>query len=275
MKLMLRNRSKKMKHTEHVKRIENRSRLPPAVDYQSYSLSSREMAEHILECALFVMLVSWLFYDSCVTFAFVAPYAALTLKRKKEKLCARRRRQLETEFKETILIVSSNIQAGYSIENAFKEAQQEIAALFGKGSLMLAELRLMVRRLDNNEQLEDILKDLAKRSGADDIRDFADIFQIAKRSGGNMRGVIANTASIISGKQEVRREIETVVSEKKLEQKIMRYIPFIIMVYISLTSEHYFEGLYHNILGWSVMTAGLAVYFAACRLADKILEINI
>ena len=53
-----------MKHTEHVKRIENRSRLPPAVDYQSYSLSSREMAEHILECALFVMLVSWLFYDS-------------------------------------------------------------------------------------------------------------------------------------------------------------------------------------------------------------------
>ena len=147
--------------------------------------------------------------------------------------------------------------------------------MFGKGSLMLAELRLMVRRLDNNEQLEDILKDLAKRSGADDIRDFADIFQIAKRSGGNMRGVIANTASIISGKQEVRREIETVVSEKKLEQKIMRYIPFIIMVYISLTSEHYFERLYHNILGWTVMTAGLAVYFAACRLSDKILEINI
>lgn len=264
-----------MKDTGHTKQIEKRCRLPPAIDYNSYTLSGKELAGHILICTLFVAMISRLFYDSYVVLAFAAPYAAVTLKGKKEKLCVRRKRRLEIEFKETILIVSSNLQAGYSIENAFKEAQQEIAALFGKGSLMLAELRLMLRRLDNNEQLENILADLAKRSGADDIKDFADIFQIAKRSGGNMRGIIANTASIISDKQEVRREIETVISEKKLEQTIMRYIPFIIMLYISLTSKNYFEGLYHNAFGWAVMTAGLAVYFAACRIADKILDINI
>lgn len=264
-----------MKQVKHIKRIEKRCRLPPAIDYNSYTLDGRELVEHILMCTLFIILISRLFYDSYAAFVLAVPYAALTLNGKKQKLCIKRKKRLETEFKEIILIVSSNIQAGYSIENAFKEAQHEITALFGENSLMLAELKLMHRRLGNNEQLEDILEDLAKRSGVDDIKDFADIFQIAKRSGGNIRGIIANTASIISGKQEVRREIETVISEKKLEQQIMRYIPFIIMIYISLTSEDYFESLYHNILGWVVMTAGLAVYFAACRIADKILEINI
>lgn len=90
-----------------------------------------------------------------------------------------------------------------------------------------------------------------------------------------MRGIIANTADIISDKQEIRREIETVVSEKKLEQQIMRYIPFFIMFYISLTSKGYFESLYHNISGWLLMTGALAVYVAACLLSDKILDIEI
>lgn len=90
-----------------------------------------------------------------------------------------------------------------------------------------------------------------------------------------MRGIIANTAEIIGDKQEIRREIETVVSEKRLEQLIMRYIPFVIIFYISLTTKGYFESLYHNIFGWVLMTGALAVYAAACRISDKILDLEV
>lgn len=90
-----------------------------------------------------------------------------------------------------------------------------------------------------------------------------------------MRGIIANTAEIIGDKQEIRREIETVVSEKRLEQQIMRYIPFFIIFYISLTTKGYFESLYHNIFGWVLMTGSLVVYVAACRISDRILNIEV
>lgn len=258
-----------------MKQIQKKCRLPPVVDYNKYTLSYKELIEHIVVYMLFTALISWLFYDSYIAFALVIPFTIMTLKSKKESLCKKRRQKLETEFKDVILSVSSNLQAGYSVENAFGEAYQEIAVLYGKGSVMAVELKLMFRKLGNNEQLEDILTDLAKRSGVADIRDFADIFQIAKRSGGDLRSIIANTAAIIGDKQEVRREIETVISDKRLEQMIMRYIPFFIMFYISLTSRGYFESLYHNILGWIVMTAGLIVYFMACRLSDKILDIEV
>lgn len=253
----------------------NRSRQPPETDYTVYKLSRRELISHFLAESIFTAMVAWLFYDSVIAWLVMIPLVILSFKNKAEQLCVRRKRRLELEFREMILCVSSNMQTGYSVENAFKEAYREITILYGRDSVMAKELRLMLRKISNNEQIEDVLMNLAKRSAVSDIRDFADIFGIAKRGGGDMRGIIANTAEIIGDKQEVRREIDTVVSEKRFENSIMKYIPFFIVFYISLTSKGYFESMYHNILGCIVMTLSLAVYMAACRLSDRILDIEV
>jgi len=253
----------------------NRGRMPPVIDYADYVLSRQELLLHIFAGACFAAVVGWLFYDSIIAWVLLLPLVVMSLNKKREKLCHKRKRKLELEFREVILSVSANLQAGYSVENAFQEAYKDIIVLYGTESVMTKELRLMFRRLNNNEQLEEVLADLAKRSGVQDIRDFADIFRIAKRGGGDMRSIIANTADIIGDKQEVRREIETVISEKKLEQSIMRAMPFIIIFYISFTSKGYFDSLYHNIWGWLIMTVALIVYAAACHISDKILEIEV
>ena len=253
----------------------SRGRHPPMTDYSVYEFTKKEAAFYMALEVAFVGIMAYLFYDSIWAFFLLLPFAAVSLQQKKEQLCKKRKQQLEIEFRDVILSVSSNLQAGYSIENAFQEAYKELVILYGKDSLMAHELNLLLRKIANNELLEDALLNLAKRSGVQDIRDFADIFQIAKRSGGNMRAIITNTAEIIGDKQAVRLEIDTVMSEKKLEQTIMRYIPFLIIFYISITSKGYFESLYHNLAGWLIMTAALVVYALACRLSDKILNIEV
>ena len=252
-----------------------RGRLPPETDYTRYIFSGHEIALHLLAGGVFMAMVGWLFYDSVIAWLLLMPFVVWSFKGRGASECQKRKRKLEIEFRETILSVSSNLQAGYSVENAFQESYRDIVLLYGKESVMAKELRLIFRKLSNNVQLEHALSNLADRSGVQDIRDFADIFQIAKRGGGDMRGIIANTADIIGDKQEIRREIETVVSEKRLEQQIMRYIPFFIIFYISLTTKGYFESLYHNLAGWILMTGSLAVYVVACRLTDKILNIDV
>lgn len=263
-----------MRSTENKKHIA-RGRLPPEIDYASYTFSRPEIVRYLLAGGAFMAMVSWLFYDSAIAWVLLMPFVFLSLRDQGKAECQKRKKKLEIEFREVILSVSSNLQAGYSVENAFQESYRDIVLLYGNESVMAKELRLIFRKLSNNEQLESALTDLADRSGVQDIRDFADIFQIAKRGGGDMRGIIANTADIIGDKQEVRREIETVISEKKLEQQIMRYIPFFIIFYISLTTKGYFESLYHNIFGWILMTGLLIVYAVACRLSDQILDIEI
>ena len=129
--------------------------------------------------------------------------------------------------------------------------------------------------LDNNVVLERLLYDFGCRSHVPDILQFADVFLIAKRGGGNMTEIIAGTADMIEQKTAVDKEIQVLLSAKKMEQKIMNMIPFLIIFYISLTSKGFFDVLYHNAVGIVVMTICLAVYLAAFMLSRKLVEIEV
>ena len=117
-----------------------------------------------------------------------------------------------------------------------------------------------------------MLLDFAKRSHINDIYDFVEVFAIAKRRGGDFGKIIKNTADIISDKIEVKREITTMISAKRLEQSIMNVVPFAIILYINFTSPGFFDPLYHNFLGIVIMSVLLAVYMAALFLADRIIQ---
>lgn len=236
---------------------------------------SKEQIFIVIEGLALIGIISKLFYDSIVAFIMLTPLVWLFYKYKSKKLERLKKQEMEREFKETILSVSANLSAGYSIENAFRESYRDIVMMFGADSIMANEIYLMMQKLQNNQQMEDILTDLGQRSQVEDIQEFATIFQIAKRRGGDIKSAISETASVLSDKIEVRREIRTIMSEKELEQKIMRYMPFIIIGYISLTSRGFFDKLYHSITGVLVMTGCLVIYIAAWILSEKILEIEI
>ena len=246
------------------------------MNYKSYSFTISEVIRYGLEGCLILGMVSWLFYDSMLTFVlFILPFLYLYLKRKKEELCKKRKNLLNLQFREMILAVSSHLQAGFSVENAFRESYRDICVLFGKKSLIAKEITWILRRVENNEALEKALMQLALRSDVEDIYEFAEVFAIAKRGGGEIRNIITRTANIIGERMEVKQEIQTIMSEKQMEQKIMQFMPFAIIGYLSLTSPGFLDSLYHNTLGCVLMTLCLCVYILACFWANKILDIEI
>ncbi|MDE6221995.1 MAG: hypothetical protein K2G51_16470, partial [Lachnospiraceae bacterium] len=106
-----------------------RGRLPPETDYTSYRFSGQEIVQYLLCGGVFMAMVSWLFYDSVIAWIFMMPFVVLSLKDKEKAECQKRKRKLEIEFRELILSVSSNLQAGYSVENAFQEAYHDTVLL--------------------------------------------------------------------------------------------------------------------------------------------------
>ncbi len=97
----------------------------------------------------------------------------------------------------------------------------------------------------------------------------------AKRSGGDLIRIIRDTTEVINEKLEVKREISTIISAKKLEQSIMNMVPVGIVLYMRLTSGGMFDKLYGNAVGIIVMTVCLLIYFAAKMLADQIVDIQV
>lgn len=194
---------------------------------------------------------------------------------KRNSLKDKRLHELKLQFKEGILILASFLSAGYSVENAFTASAQELRLLFGCQGLITKEFDYIKNQISMNRPVELVLMELAERSGLDDIKNFAEVFSAAKRSGGELISIMNHTASTISDKVQVQQEIITLMAAKQFEQKIMNMIPFFIVLYIDLTSPGFFSLMYTTVFGRILMTICLIVYLLAYALAQKIMRIEV
>ena len=55
----------------------------------------------------------------------------------------------------------------------------------------------------------------------------------------------------------------------------MTLVPFILFAYLQLSSPGFFDVLYHNAAGQTVMTIALARYLSACGLSARIMDIRV
>ncbi|MBQ6888022.1 MAG: hypothetical protein IJN54_10970 [Lachnospiraceae bacterium] len=245
------------------------------IDYEHYQFGRKEIILYGLEAVGIVLFFAYFFYRSLWMVIPLMPVGVFVLKRKKKELSKKQQNTLKIQFKEAVLSISAGMRAGYSAENAFKEAYKDMVRMFGRQSLICRELAYLLGGMSNNIPIEKLLQSFGNRSGVEEIKEFGEIFEISKKNGGNIGQIIAQTVDIISRKLEVDREIETLISAKKLEQKIMNIVPFLILFYVDTTTKGFFDALYHNIAGNIIMTAGIAVYGIAICMEDKIMDIQV
>jgi len=244
-------------------------------DYAEYRLTFAEKILYLLEGGLLVAMIGYFFYQSWIACLCLCPFLFFFFKEKKKELAKKRRQELSVQFKDLVLSLGANQRAGYSIENAFREAYRDMEMLYGAQSPICREVRHIILGLENNVVLENLLYDLGVRSRQQDIMQFADVFLIAKRSGGSMTDILEKTAAVIEQKIETDKEIQLMISAKKMEQKIMNLVPFLIIFYIGTTSKGFFDVLYHNPAGVAIMTVCLGFYGAAYLISRRIVEIEV
>lgn len=245
------------------------------MDYKEYHLSWDEILILIIEAVGIALIVSTLFYDSLWGMVICPIVFFVLQKRKRISAIEERKKQLTNEFLVALKSVSGSLLAGFSIENAFKEAQKEVNQVYSNKALMYLELQEINRLVAMNVPLERLLQDFAERTGVEDIYNFADIFSYAKRTGGNFVGIIDGTVNRMWEKFETSREIEVMISAKRLEQKVMNFIPVFILAYMKFSSREYMSALYGNIIGVIFMSVCVVMYVGAIYLAERILNIRV
>lgn len=245
------------------------------MEYDTYSLSALEWLRYssqgIMVCALF----SYVFYRNRLSFAVFLPLGIFYPLYKRRDLKERRKEELKRQFKEAVLMLSSSLSAGYSMENSFAQVQDQLEEMYGDRGMMAKEFDMMRRQLSMNQTLEELWGDFARKSGIEEIRSFAQIFKAARRSGGQLGMVISHVSEIIGGKIQVQEEIRLMTAQKQFEQKIMNLLPLFIVLYIDLTSPGFFDAMYKTTIGRIVMTACMLVYAGAYALAGRMLNIEI
>ena len=220
-------------------------------------------------------LLSYTFYRSLRIFLIMLPLSLAGVWAERRSRMERRKKKLAEEFKESMMILAASLSAGYSMENALRASVEELTTLYGRDGLVTSEYRYMVQQIQMNRPVEQLLTDFAERSGLEDIRNFAEVFRVAKRSSGDLGSIMRHTAEVIRDKMQVREEIMTLTASRQFEQKIMNLIPFFIVFYVESASPGFFDQMYGSSLGRILMSVCLAVYLASCFLARRILAIEV
>ncbi len=238
-------------------------------------MNRAELLTSAAEGSCIIALFGYFFYRSRIITLLLIPAIFPYLLHKAKRIRDKKRKELLMQFKEMLGSVTGSIQAGYSIENAFLEADRDMRQLFGPDAEIVKELGIIRKGIENNHDIILMLRQFALRSGVEEIESFAGILDYGRRSGGNITANITAFVRVIEEKAGVLLEIETMVSARRFEQKIMSIIPFGIIFYVELGNKGFFNILYHNLPGNLIMTAALVIYLLSVYLSEKITDIAI
>lgn len=244
-------------------------------NYWQQDIRKREYAKAVLQGCCIIATISYLFYANLFYAILFSPYLIWYIKSWEKQKMKQKKMSFRLQFKEAIQSLSAALNVGYSVENAMREVIKDLKTMYRKDDAILKEFAFMVRQVQMNVPVETTLDDFAIRTGDEDVQTFVTVFNIAKRSGGDTLEIIRNTVRQMSEKIDVERDIESILAAKKLEFRILTFIPFGMILYLKLSFSEFMNVLYGNVVGALVMSVCLVIYFVAYEIGKKIVEIEV
>ena len=244
---------------------------------RDYSICRMSVFEQIRAAAAGICLclaADYLFYENFLALLPMIPFPFLYLKMCRDRAVRKRRQELNYQFRDALVSMSVAVQAGYSLENAIHACAKDLGQIYHAETDIVQEFRYMESQIRVSVPAEELFRDMGRRSGVEDIQNFASVVTVCRHMGGDMSAVIQKCARMVADKIDVHREIQTSIAAKKAEQNIMSFMPAGIILYLKLTSPGFLSPLYGNLFGILVMTVCLAVYAFAYWLGRKIVDIE-
>jgi tight adherence protein B len=80
---------------------------------------------------------------------------------------------------------------------------------------------------------------------------------------------------MISDKIETKNEIETIITAKKFESRILTCTPIVMVAMLSVASPDYMEPVFNTFIGAVVMTIAIIMFAIAFFISEKIMDIEV
>lgn len=245
------------------------------MQYRIYHFNRKEWFRYGMEAFLFTGMIAFCFYNSVWALAAFPAVLWWYTREKKSVLLRERREMLTQQFQDAVLALAAALTAGYSVENAVREAGKDLRLLYDKDACIVKELEALERKLEANQTIEAGIFDFAERSGIEEAETFAEIFAAAKRNGGDLPAIMKKTAGTISQTADTERQVQTILASRRYEQKIMNIIPFAMVLYLRAGCPGFLAPMYGNAAGILIMTGCLALCIGAQEIGRRMLEIEV
>lgn len=264
----------------------------PVRNYDVYIMKRGEKILNFLAAFIVGALVGYLFYGGLAKDEFGNPTkmtyildvvicgvvgiiaGKMFLPSRVASIIAKRQTVLRRQFRELLDTLSASIASGRNVHDAITGAYDDMGIIYAQDDYIMEELMVIKRGMANSIAIEDLLMSFGERSGIDDIKDFAGVFETCSKRGGNMKDIIRSTQQILTEKMNVKEGIITLLSSSAMEQKIMLVMPILIVLLLK-TSDSDFASKFTSTSGVAATTVAVVCFVGSYFLSKAIMKIKV
>lgn len=220
-------------------------------------------------------LAAWLFYRSSYGLLVMPVFIAVSLFRERKQRQQGKKEREQQMFVEWLGFLREALQVGYSLEQAVGEAKKGMLATYKEEDPFLCAVTRIQRKIQLGTPVEEAFAELTDECACEEIADFSEVLFIAKRTGGAVHQVIANTERVIREKQETVSHIRAVLHSREYEVRLMKGMPFAMLLYLRVFLPDFLSPLYQNGAGAVMMSVFLIIYGTLCFTVDKLTAVSL
>jgi len=246
------------------------------IDYNIYKMKISERIFIILSSAILLIILGYIFYRKRIIILFIISlFSLFAPKYIGKKKIKKQKEEINIQFQDSLFSLASSLEVGKSVENAIEDVIRDLNIQYSKTDRIIIEYKLILKKINFNTTVFQAFYNFAERTGSEDIKNFASVFEITKDIGGNRNKIIRRTAGIIADKFEINREIQLLLESKRNEILLLNIAPILIVLILSITVKDYMEPVFTTTIGAIGTTVSLILLIIGKIISDKILEIGI
>lgn len=246
------------------------------IDYSTYYMTKQEVLLYTLIGCAVLFCLGYIFYRNVIVALVFAILGIKYPEIKTKSIIRDRQKKISNQFKDMLYAMQSAVSSGISVENALSVALEEMKKQYADpNTIIIKELELMVNRISVGTNIEEVFADFAARTHNEDVFTFSNIFEISKRTGGNIVEIMRETTTIISEKIEIKGEIDTKLAGRKSEGKVMIAMPILLIFFMSKTTGDFMEPVFTTWTGRIAATISLLLVIVGALWMNKITDIEV
>lgn len=184
----------------------------------------------------------------------------------------KRLKELARQFRGFLESLAVALASGMNMHDSLDSTYKDMVMEFGEDEKITKETAEMILGLRNNLAIEDMMLSLGKRSANKDIENFAIIFNVSYRAGGNIKEIVRRTADIIGEKMEISEEIQTAISSNKIQFTAMMIIPVVLTGMLRGMGSS-FNRSFSTPIGIVSVTIAIGIFAGAYVMGQRIMQV--
>lgn len=207
---------------------------------------------------------------SAAAMVIFSGYAFLSRKNSKTEVI----RKVRERFLDFLMCLEPLLKSSETFSRAFTEAAADYRRFHGKDKLS-KYLAAASNDFHLNKPTHEILISLAEKTEIEEARTFAQSISICESTGGNAVEITGRTTGLLIWKMRILCDINTMLSGRKFEQKVITVMPFLLLTLFFFTQESYLEPLYSCPEGRMVMSVAAALFLGQWIIGRRLMEIRV